>query len=333
MKLSEIGQEVLKIQSRGKLLIVTDDTVAPLYLETCADSLRSAGFTVFSYILPAGEASKNGENFLKLLEFAAEKSLTRSDGIVALGGGMVGDLAGFTAACYLRGIRVIQVPTTLLSAVDSSVGGKTAIDLPAGKNLAGAFHQPELVLQDSSLLETLPEDVFLAGMAEVIKTSIIYDESLFEKIQDPENIRNILPDVIGRCVEIKKYFVEEDEEDRGIRHILNFGHTIGHAVEKLSGFSLSHGFAVAKGMDRMAELSVEEGWCSQETARRIHEILVRYGFDLSVPFSADEIFRLIQSDKKREGNVIRLVTVESIGRCSIRTVTMEECRALLEKVL
>ena len=329
MELDKIGEYVKEVQDGGTLAVITEDRVAPLYLDRCLRSLRAAGFRTAEMVLPAGEATKNGGQYLDLLEFCAEVPLTRTDGIVALGGGMVGDLAGFTAATFLRGIRVIQVPTTLLAAVDSSVGGKTAIVLPAGKNLAGAFHQPALVVQDPSLLDSLPEDIFRDGMAEVIKYGIIADLDLFSELGDPAWVRAHIGTVIDRCVSIKKSFVEADEFDRGLRHMLNFGHTIGHAVEQLSRFTISHGSAVAIGMARMAEISAAQSWCSEEDRDRIRALLRVWGFDLAVPYPKEAVFRALCADKKRENGGLSLVTLDRIGACRIRPLPLEEVEALL----
>ena len=238
--LSTLGQEAAKLGKAKNVCIVSETTVWPLYGKAAQCSLEQAGFNVISFVFPAGEASKNGQTYLELLNYLAENKLTRSDLIVALGGGVVGDLAGFAAASYLRGIRFIQVPTTLLAAVDSSVGGKTAIDLPAGKNLAGAFCQPSLVLCDLDTLNTLSEDIFRDGCAEVIKYGILYDPVLFSHLEE-KGLSFDRENVITRCVELKRDVVAEDEFDTGQRMKLNLGHTIGHGVEAKSQFAISHG--------------------------------------------------------------------------------------------
>lgn len=329
MELRKIGTALAEIQRGGKICIISDRNVAPLYMDLCRESLETAGYNVREYVLPPGEASKNGTNYLRILEYLAEVPFTRSDGIVALGGGMVGDLAGFAAATYMRGINVYQVPTTLLAAVDSSVGGKTAIDLPSGKNLAGAFHQPKLVLQDSRLLNTLPPEVYREGMAEVIKYGMIHDRKLFERLEDPAEVRNSLDEVIETCVAIKKEYVEADEFDRGLRHKLNFGHTLGHAMEQAEGYRLSHGDAVTKGMYWITRISAEQGWCSRETLDALEQMLRKYDFDLTLPENREEIYGLLCSDKKRQGDTIRMVIPEEIGRCSIREFCIREVRDLL----
>ncbi|MDO4383542.1 MAG: 3-dehydroquinate synthase [Eubacteriales bacterium] len=329
MELDRIGTYLSDIQPSGKICVISDSNVAPLYMERCATSLESEGYETYQYILPAGESSKNGENYLKILEYLASVSLTRSDGIVALGGGMVGDIAGFAAATYMRGINVYQVPTTLLAAVDSSVGGKTAIELSVGKNLAGAFHQPKMVLQDSSLLDTIPADIYREGMAEVIKYGMIEDEALFQRLKDPKDTREHLDEIIQTCVNIKKKYVEADEFDRGIRHMLNFGHTLGHAIEMQSNLSLSHGDSVAKGMYWITKIAVEKDWCSEETLTELVDLLKAYDFDLTLPADTEEIYRILCSDKKRSGDTIRMIVPEDIGKCCVQEMNIQEVRNLL----
>ena len=248
--LDALGRELSALAS-GSVLVVTDSNVAPHYLQRACASLRQAGFAVCSVEIPAGESSKNLENFGLLLRVLAQKRLTRTDTVVALGGGVTGDLAGFAAASYLRGVRLVQVPTTLLAMVDSSVGGKTAVDLPEGKNLVGAFHQPALVLCDTDTLDTLPEAVFREGCAEVIKTAILFDRPLFRQLAQ-QGTGFDREDVIARCVAHKRDIVAEDEFENGSRRLLNLGHTVGHAVEKCSGYTVSHGAAVAIGTAVMA---------------------------------------------------------------------------------
>jgi 3-dehydroquinate synthase len=264
-----------------------------------------------------------------LLNFLAEIPLTRADALVALGGGVVGDLTGFAAATYLRGIQVIQVPTTLLAAVDSSVGGKTAINLPAGKNLAGAFHQPALIWCDPSLLDSLPKPIYQDGMAEVIKYGVIADAELFRLLSDRERAKHHQAEMIRRCVDIKNRFVAEDEHDTGVRQLLNFGHTIGHAIEKATDFQVSHGSAVAKGMAMMARLSAAQGWCSRQTAEEIIQILNLYEFDLTVAQSPKVLYDICKADKKRKGHVIDIVVPEEIGKCRLQRLTTDELGEIL----
>ena len=329
MQLEELGYEAKAVVKGNSIVVVTDENVEKLYLNRCMQSLKCAGFDVYSFVIPPGEGSKDGKTYLELMNFLAEIPLTRADALVALGGGVVGDLAGFAAATYLRGIPVIQVPTTLLAAVDSSIGGKTAINIPAGKNLVGAFHRPALILRDASLLESLPKTIYQDGMAEVIKYGVLADSDLFNLLCDKAAASSQMNEIIDRCAEIKTRIVEEDEFDTGVRQLLNFGHTIGHAIEKAADFTVSHGKAVAKGMTMIAEISKKQGWCSEETADRIVEILNLYEFDLSIAQSKDVLYDIMKTDKKRKGGYIDLVVPEEIGCCRLQRVTIEELGEIL----
>lgn len=314
--LSRLGTEVANLIGAEKAVIVSDSHVWPLYGAVAAASLSAAGITALSWFFPAGEESKCGTVYLTLLNFLAENHITRSDCLIALGGGVTGDLTGFAAATYLRGVRCIQVPTTLLAAVDSSVGGKTAIDLPAGKNLAGAFFQPSLVLCDLCTLDSLPEDIFLDGCAEVIKYGILYDPALFSHLEQhgPAFDREA---VISRCVSLKRDVVAEDEFDTGARQKLNLGHTIGHGIEHLSNFSISHGQAVAAGMATMARAAAAAGFCSVETSSRIVRLLAQFSLPTSTVFDAESLCLAALSDKKRTGQTVNLVIPRAIGHCEI----------------
>lgn len=329
MQLEELGCRVRSIVKGDSLVVVTDENVEKLYLNRCMQSLKCAGFDVYSFVVPPGEESKSGMQYLQLLNYLAEIPLTRADALVALGGGVVGDLTGFAAATYLRGIPVVQVPTTLLAAVDSSIGGKTAINLPAGKNLAGAFHQPALIWWDATLLETLPDHIYQDGMAEVIKYGVLADAELFGLLCDKAAAKSQAEEIITRCAELKMRFVAEDEHDTGIRQLLNFGHTIAHAIEKATDFQVSHGSAVAKGMAAISEISAKQGWCSRETADRIREILESYQFDLTIAQPKEVLYDIMKTDKKRKGGYIDLVVPEEIGRCRLERVTIEELHELL----
>ena len=251
-ELDQVGHAVKEVIKKGKIAILTDDKVDKLYGEVVIDSLLRSGFKCDKFVIINGESSKNMGCLTDFVNFLASKQITRDDAVLALGGGVVGDIAGFAAAIFLRGIKYIQVPTTLLAAVDSSVGGKTAVDISAGKNLVGSFHQPSLVYCDISTLDTLEPDIMRDGFAEVIKYGIIMDKNLFQKVLEPP-VKN-LKEVITRCVEIKCNVVNADEFDKGARQLLNFGHTVGHAIELLSDFSISHGSAVAAGMVRAAKI-------------------------------------------------------------------------------
>ena len=318
-----LGEEVKKLGKAEKICVVSESNVFPLYGEAVIESLKHAGFSVISYVFPAGEESKNGTVFLDLLNHLASSGLTRSDIIVALGGGVTGDLAGFAAASFLRGIRFVQVPTTLLAAVDSSVGGKTAIDLPTGKNLAGAFCQPSLVLCDIDVLNTLPVDIFRDGCAEVIKYGILYDPVLFSHLEE-KGLEFDQEAVITRCVELKRDVVMEDEFDTGARMKLNLGHTIGHGVEAKSNFTLSHGKSVAIGM------AIVSRACGCPDTPRILAILRKFGLPVSTKESAEDIFTYALSDKKRAGNLVKLILPNAIGDCSIVPTPVAELKSFIQ---
>ncbi|MBE6548696.1 MAG: 3-dehydroquinate synthase [Ruminococcaceae bacterium] len=298
-----------------RAVVISDDTVAALYSERLIASLTNAGYSVKMIVIPHGEESKSAENYIKILNFLADEQLSRSDCIFALGGGVVGDLAGFVAATYLRGIRFVQIPTTLLSMVDSSVGGKTAINLCAGKNLAGVFYQPSLVICDYSTLSTLPDEIFLDGCAEVIKYGIINDKPLFEKLKSP--IMPQIEDIIANCIKNKRDIVERDERDNGVRQLLNLGHTVGHAIEKCSNFEISHGSAVAMGTAIITRASFALGYCKSEDRDEIIALLSSYGLPTDCPYSAKELAHIAMSDKKRAGDKINLVIPFAIGDCQL----------------
>ncbi len=311
---------------------VSDSTVAPLDLVRGKVRGAGAGFQVHSFVFPAGEDQKNGGTYLKLLEFLAARRLTRADGLIALGGGVVGDLAGFAAATFLRGIGFLQLPTTLLAAVDSSVGGKTAIDLTNGKNLAGAFYQPQAVLCDLDTLDTLPAEVFADGCAEVIKYGMIGDPALLARLEtvdfraDPEEL-------VARCVAQKRDLVEQDEFDTGARQLLNLGHTLGHGVEACSGYTVSHGRAVAIGMTLVTRAAVAFGRCPAEVLPRLRRLLERYGLPDATAYSAQALYEKTLSDKKRSGDTISLVVPIAWGASQLVRIPVSELPAWIERGL
>lgn len=327
--LDHLGEHVKNLTNATKVALISDSNVFPLYGQRVQTCLRNAGLDVVSFIFPAGEESKNGENYLRILGFLAENRLTRTDCIIALGGGVVGDITGFAAATYLRGVAYIQVPTTLLAAVDSSVGGKTAIDLPAGKNLCGAFYQPRLVLCDIDTLDSLPTQLFLDGCAEVIKYAILYDASLFRYLQEtgPAFHRE---QVIGRCVELKRNVVLEDEFDTGTRMKLNLGHTFGHGVEACSGYSISHGQAVAIGTAMISRSALHQGLCAPETVGDILALLEAFGLPVTCDFDAQALMACALSDKKRAGGTVNLIIPREIGQCDICPVSIDSILSFIE---
>ncbi len=314
-----------------RLCIVTDDTVNALYADTLQHSLSEAGYESLKFVFPHGETSKNIHTLNQLLEFCADNRLTRSDCMIALGGGVTGDLTGFAAAVYLRGIRFIQIPTTLLAAVDSSVGGKTGIDLQAGKNLAGAFHQPSLVICDHDTLHTLPDAVYADGCAEVIKYGVINDRSLFELLK--RGIRENTEAVIASCVQNKSRIVEEDEKDKGTRQLLNLGHTVGHAIEQCSDYRISHGNAVAMGMAIICRAAVRFALCPETDCRELEAMLCQYGLPIETDFGAKELAAVASADKKRAGDTITLVIPCGIGNSRLMSYPVEDLEEWIGKGL
>lgn len=315
---------LIAAQVKGRsACLVSDSNVWPLHGAAAVKSLEEAGFAVHTFVFPAGEESKNAQTYLSLLSFLAQRQLTREDCLVALGGGVTGDLTGFAAATYLRGVPYVQVPTTLLAAVDSSVGGKTAIDLPEGKNLAGCFYQPSLVLCDIRTLKTLPQEVFLEGCAEVIKYGILYDRLLFDYLKQ-EGMGLDREQVIRRCVELKRNVVARDEFDTGARMQLNLGHTVGHAIEALSGFNVSHGHAVAMGTAIVSRAAAKNGLLPQEAAQAIEEALDVFRLPTATAYPAEALTRHMLSDKKRAGDRVNLIVPRAIGRCEILPIPVEQ---------
>lgn len=313
-----------------KVMIVSDDNVFPLYGEALRKGLSELGLFTVNFVFPHGEKSKNLSTYGELLEKLCREKFTRSDIIIALGGGVVGDLAGFAAATYQRGIRFVQIPTSLLACVDSSVGGKTGVDLESGKNQVGSFHQPSLVIIDAETLKTLPREEYSCGCAEVIKYAVIGSERFFEELFGTP-VSEQYEKVIGTCVKMKRDYVEKDEFDRGLRMMLNFGHTLGHAVEACSGYSVLHGQAVAKGMAAISKSAAAQGICSPDVPERIEKILEKYGLPTAIPYSAAEMAKTILIDKKNTGGAVRLIVPEKIGSCRIESVPEEKIGYWLEK--
>lgn len=303
--------------------VVTDETVAALYGGALCAALSAAGFAAPLFAMKPGERHKNGQTLLDILGFLAENDMTRADLAVTLGGGVPGDAGGLAAALYMRGIPFVQVPTTLLAAVDASVGGKTAIDLPQGKNLAGAFHQPSLVLCDTDILRALPPEIYRQGMAEVIKCAMLRDAELFAQICAG---RYDLADAVTRCVRIKADYVAQDERDNGVRQFLNLGHTFGHAVEVLSDFSISHGEAVALGLVMACRAAGTD-------EAPVIQALRACGLPTHCPYPAEALARAALRDKKRRGGELTLVLPRAIGDCYLQTVPVERLEAVFRRAL
>ena len=409
--LDDAGAIIREASGGQAAVVVTDDVVDALYGRRLADALEKNDYRVSKFVFPHGEESKNVDAFLSIINFLATERISRSDVLVALGGGVAGDLAGFAAACYMRGIRFIQIPTTLLAAVDSSVGGKTAVNLSSGKNLVGAFYQPDAVICDVSLLSTLTAKDFRNGCAEVIKYGVIADPVLLKSLDtpiyaQPDALANAQPDapenaqldmsvnarldervnkqsdarvnnqsdahvythldtlttrnldepvfarssvpvhgqsdalihahyerlegIIARCVEIKRDIVAVDEFENGKRKLLNFGHTIGHAIELLSGYIISHGYAVAAGMAIITRAAVRMGLCESSCLRDILRLLRLYGLPEGTPFAADKLAYACLSDKKRDGDVLTMVFPIKTGKCSLEDIPISELEALIK---
>ena len=327
--LDSVGEYASKLCTAGKACVISDTNVAPLYLDRVVKSMEGAGIKTVSHVFEAGEKSKHLTTISEIYATLADFRMTRKDVIVALGGGVCGDMAGFAAASYLRGIDFIQIPTSLLAQVDSSVGGKTGVDLPQGKNLVGAFHQPLTVLIDPDTLDTLPNEFRIDGMGEVIKYGCIKDERLFETLEN-ENALDIIEDIIEICVSIKRDVVNRDEKESGERMLLNFGHTLGHSLEKLYNFEgLSHGEAVAIGMVKIAASGENAGLTEAGTADRIERLCKKNMLPTSDEASAATLAELCQSDKKAGGGSVNLVLLDKIGSSFIRKTPLSELEAFI----
>ena len=326
--LSGIGAASVAAGLSGSAAIITNPTVAPLYASEVAASLQAAGYQVAQIEIPDGEEFKTSATLNMVYDRLIEAGMDRKSFVVALGGGVVGDLAGFAAATFLRGIPFVQVPTTLLAQVDSSVGGKTGIDHPLGKNLIGAFYQPHLVLSDVGTLKTLDERHYLAGLAEVVKYGAVLDAELFGLLEDRVDdllSRNpeLLAGVVCRCCEIKAWVVEQDERESGLRAVLNYGHTLGHAFETLSGYSgLVHGEAVSIGMVQAARISCREGHCSAEEVERITRLLERLGLPTAAPHHpVESLVTALSKDKKNRSGTLQFICNRGIGSYAFHNCT------------
>jgi len=324
-----LGAEAKKLCPKAlKALVVSETNVAPLYLDTVNDQLEGAGFEVTDYVFGAGEQNKNITEIAEMWNKMAEAGFTRTDIVIGLGGGVTTDMAGFAASTFLRGISVIQIPTSLLAMVDASVGGKTGIDIPMGKNQVGAFWQPTLVLEDISFLRTLPDDVFTEGMGEVTKHAFIMDLDLFDKLEKANgSIRDdeeLLEEIVYMNVSDKASVVGEDENDNGRRQTLNFGHTVGHVIERDSGFTKPHGICVAKGMGIIMDACVRAGTLSAEDAEKMKDLLRLYKLPVSDEITPEAIVEGAMNDKKKRGDTLSVILVNKIGSAEIKKMTKEE---------
>lgn len=332
--LSAAGEAIRSVCPKAtRLFVVTDSNVAPLYLSRLIPVLERCGFETACQEIPAGEASKSAQRLSELWENMLDFGLTRTDAVVALGGGVVGDLAGFAAATVLRGVDFIQLPTTLLAQVDSSVGGKVAVDLRAGKNLAGAFWQPRLVLMDTDTLATLPDATFSDGMGEVVKYGCIWDKSFFDFLAARPTRAALtaeIESILYTCCEIKRQVVESDERDTGKRMLLNFGHTLGHAYELAGNYEKwTHGQAVAAGMVAAARLGVTLGVTPADVPAQLKAVLAALNLPTAIPCDRETYAAAIGRDKKGAGEDISLILLESLGRAVIRKLPKAELLELL----
>ena len=328
--LDRLGETARQLKKPGtKAMLISDSNVHPLYGARVERSLAGAGFPVSTFVFPAGEENKQISTVCGMYQALAEANFTRTDLIVTLGGGVVGDMGGFAAATFLRGMDFLQAPTTLVSQADASVGGKTGVDLPFGKNLVGAFHQPIAVVTDPEALSTLPQHFFNDGLGEVIKHGCIADAELFEALEQGAALGDMTA-VVGRSIAIKRDFVEADTRDTGRRMILNFGHTCGHALEKLHNFKgLSHGEAVGIGMVMACRAGENLGVTQPGTAERVKAVLAKYGLPVEHRFTNEEVVAATALDKKSDGDTLRLILIPRIGESVIRPITRQELLAAL----
>lgn len=319
--LNSIGQIIYSYFQPCRVAVITDDKVSGLYLQRVLSSLNGKGFNCFPIEFKNGENSKNLEVYSYLVENLAECGLDRNDLIVALGGGVTGDMSGFAAATYLRGIKYIQIPTTVLAAVDSSVGGKTGLNLSSGKNLAGAFWQPSLVVCDTDTFDSLSTETFSDGVAEIIKYGMIKDKRLLDALAASSIVTN---DIVYSCCSIKADIVSRDEYESGERRLLNFGHTIGHAIEKCSGYKISHGHAVAAGMAIITRAAVKLGYVSEPVYILLKRALEQNSLPLTVQFNITELAEAALHDKKRKGESINLIIPVSEGNCIEKAIPVSD---------
>lgn len=328
--LDNAGEYISAAITSRHVCVVTDDTVDALYSTRMMDALAKHGFSAVKFVFPHGEASKCHKTLIQLYDFLADNGFTRSDALIALGGGVTGDLTGFAAASYMRGIGFVQVPTTVLAQTDSSVGGKTAVDIAGGKNLVGAFYQPQLVICDTDTLDTLTPEFFADGMAEVVKYGMIKSRELFDILTE-KDIRENLEDVITRCVSIKAQVVENDEREKGERMLLNFGHTLGHAIEKYYNYTgMSHGYAVAIGMSVFTHIAERRGMCKPGVADKLDGLLKKCRLPLTTDAPMDILYKNSLGDKKRLSSGMNIVICSDIGTSSVCSMSIDEYEKFLK---
>ena len=330
--LKDSGVLIKEAFQKSRSVIISDENVFPLYGKTVADSLAKAGMENETIVLPAGEKTKSFDALIGVYNTLVKMGIQKSDVIVALGGGVIGDLAGFAASSFLRGVGFVQIPTTLLAQVDSSIGGKVAVNLDTGKNLVGAFYHPALVVIDPDVLKTLTDDDFAGGMAEAIKTGAIRDAELFSLIEQNagrENISRVIDEVVKCCCEIKADVVRQDELDNGLRMILNFGHTLAHAIEKMPGNGFTHGQAVSIGMVRFARLGERLGITQAGTSDRIERLVKSFGLPTDAKGDKDKFIEIMKRDKKIREGMLNLILLKEIGQALIHKMPADEVGGLI----
>lgn len=328
----DIGRELSTVKTGVKLAFIYDGNIPEEAVNDCQSSMLEAGFDVAKIKIAGGEGCKNIEKYQMLISLLIEEEISRDDMIVAMGGGALCDLAGFVAASYLRGIDYVQIPSTLLAMVDSSIGGKTGINIDKGKNLIGAFHTPILVFRDIKLLRSLDPAVFWDGFGEVIKYAML-SKAVYELVTGKADAGLDLEAVISECARFKYEIIMEDFEDRGLRKTLNFGHTLGHAIEKASKYEVSHGMAVIKGMALMFRISAGEGWCDESIQEAFLALIDEYDYDASIDCGVDELIEYVKADKKRSGDYIDIVIPCKMNKCKIKRLLMTEFASLIERYL
>ena len=326
--IERISSELKEILKANRIMIISDDNVAPLHLENLKNKLSE--FNCYTHILKNGEENKNIEAVLGILSHMQAEEFDRDDAVIALGGGVVGDISAFSASIYMRGIDFVNIPTTLLSQVDSSVGGKTGVDFGGAKNIVGSFYQPKLVVCDTDYLNTLKPEIFADGCAEVIKYAFIGDIELLKVIED--GIRKNIDEIVYKCVSDKNDGVSNDDFDRGLRGLLNFGHTIGHAVESLSSYSISHGSAVSIGMRIVTEAFEKVGICEKGVAEKLISVLKANNLPLDCGYSVDDIISAVRKDKKKSGDSISVIVPKELCKCEIEKMSFEKLYSIIKEV-
>lgn len=321
--IDQICPKTMYLSPVNRIAIFTDSNVGPMYADRVVQAFDKEMIRAYTFTYEAGEQSKTVETIAAFIDFMAENHITRNDMVIALGGGVTGDMAGFAASVYMRGIKFMQVPTTLLAAVDASVGGKTGVNTKFGKNMMGAYWQPSIVLYDTDSFASLSEDAIMDGTAEIIKTAAIKKIGLFKKIEEMDLAEN-LDEIVTSCVKIKGEIVESDERDSGIRRMLNFGHTFGHAIELKSNYSISHGRAVAMGMLLVTKATEKHNLTEKGTYQRLYDLIKAKGFETETDIPLEELCEAVRNDKKTDGNFIKLIYIKRIGKGAEFSIRYDE---------